>query len=738
MKKLIFLVILNILLFLSVSGQGIKGHVYGIDNNNKKPLPFASVYWKGSQVFVSTDENGAFLIENPVNTNKLIANMVGYISDTIEVNSDKSNGLTPIIFELQNTTNLNEVNVYDNSNGSYHSKMNTIHTQKITSEGLKKLACCNLSESFENNASVDVSYSDAVTGAKQIQLLGLSGSYSQLLTENMPINRGLSSIFGLQYIPGTWMESIQISKGTSSVINGYESITGQINIEYRKPPKSEILHLNLYGNHNGRYEANAYSAKNFSEELGTMLFVHHSGLQNKVDDNDDHFLDTPIGNQTNILNRWMILPRGLFEIQLSLRYLNETRIGGQVDFNEEVDRGLSNRYGSQINSEKLEFYGKVGIPFSREATSIGIQFSASNHNQKGFFGLTNYAGKQLSFHTNAIFQTYVFNTNHTLKAGFSYQADKYSESLSLMNLDRTEMVPGVFSEYTYIIADKLSAIAGIRYDAPENEKAFFTPRLHVKYNLTEESILRFSIGKGYRSAQVIAENIAILSSSKIIVFEEKLKYEEATNYGVNFYQCFDITEKKEIVLNLDFYRTDFIQQTIVDMDRDLQNIYVYNLNGKSYSNSFQGELNFKLIERLDFTTAFRYNDVKITTNDILQDKPLVNKYRGILTLSYSTNHNKWKFDFTNQFNGASRLPEINGNTYRTEIRSKPYYILHAQVTKKFKHFDLYLGAENLTNFTQNNPVIAAENPFSEYFDSSIVWGPIVGRMFYIGARYSLK
>ncbi|MBN2613567.1 MAG: TonB-dependent receptor [Bacteroidales bacterium] len=740
--KILILLLFTYLMTIPVIAQQkqVSGRVVEKDEHgHHTPVPYANVYWEGTTTGVMTGETGNFKIEFPGNqkNSRLIISYVGYANDTIEVPANQNS----IEIVLSHSREIDAVKITSRLGGTYISKLQPLKTEVITTEGLQKLACCNLSESFENNATVDVGFSDAVTGAKHIQMLGLAGVYSQLLAENIPAVRGLSSTYGLTYIPGSWMESVQISKGTSSVVNGYESTTGQINIEFKKPETSDPLFVNLYGSSKLRSEANITAAKQLSERWYTMLLAHGSYLNHKSDENGDSFINTPLSKQVNLYNRWKYDHHEKMESQIGVKFMYESRRGGQMGFSNYDNPASDNLYGIGIDTRNFNIYTKTGFVLpSKPDQSIGIIISGTAHEQDAFYGLNSYFGKQLTVYANVIFQSVFSNTNHKYRTGLSLMADNFTERFKQYGFDREEIVPGAFFEYNYSYLDKLNIIGGVRADYNTFYGAMFTPRLHFRYNTDENLVFRGSAGKGYRSVNIFAENTGILASSRNLVFEEDARLEEAWNFGLNVTKDFPLTYQRKITWSADFYRTLFKNQYVVDLERDVRQVYFYNLNGRSYSNSFQTDLRVEPLQRFEITAAFRVNDVKMTIDDELREKPLVSKYKGLLTLSYSTPFRIWQFDITNQFNGRSRLPGTENNpvVYQRPGFSPPYIIIHAQITKRFKTFDLYAGVENLTGFIQENPIIAADDPFGEYFDASMVWGPLMGRMFYAGLRYSLK
>ena len=736
-KTLVF-----IFIFLIIPGfifaEKIQGYVKTKNENNEKQIPLigVSVFWINTSIGTTTDNNGYFELEKTHETNVLIVAIVGYENDTIQVN--KKTSLLNVL--LTKGYEIEEVTINVGLGGQFNSSLSIQAKQIITESGLNKLPCCNLSESFENNVTVDVTYADAVTGARQIKMLGLDGKYSQILRENLSAVRGLYATYGLGYIPGTWMESVQISKGSATVINGYESTTGQINIELKKPEKSEKLFLNLYANSAGKLESNLTSAFKLNDKVSTMFFLHSSRLDYAYDNNNDGFADMPLMSQYNFINRWKFDNHRKLDGQLGFRFLQDNKNGGQVYFlNNPDDNGSF--YGVGIDTRQYEAFGKLGflIP-GTDHSSFGSTYSLLRHEQNSFFGDKTYSGIQNSFYANFIFQTILKTTQHTLNFGGSIVYDEFDEQYNLTYYKRTEIVPGVFSQYTYIVPDKFSLIAGIRTDFNSLYGVFITPRVHAKYNITHDFVIRTSAGKGYRTANIFAENSAIFLSSRVLVIEEEFKPEEAWNYGINFTRKFHLSDKKEANFNLDFYRTDFVNQLVTDINSDVNEVRFYNLKGQSYSNSFQAEMSIEPIKRLDISTAFRFNDVHVTMDDELIEKPLINKYKGLLTVSYATKFKKWMIDITNQFVGTSNLPDLSENPveFRTDEKSPSYYILHVQITKRFKNLDIYAGAENLTNYTQHNAIIDAENPFGEYFDASMIWGPIDGRRFFVGLRLKLK
>ncbi len=751
MKTFKSLIIILLLSFVTMgfAQNVIEGTVYEKVDGKKQPLPGVNVYWKIANVGTVTDEHGHYSIEIHPTYKCLVFSFVGYNNDTVHHMAE------PQHYDhiMSSPLTLNEVEIAARQKAQYVSTIDPHHIEHITGEALRRCACCSLAESFETNASVDVAYADAVTGAKQIELLGLSGLYTQMMTENMPNFRGLASAFGLGYVPGTWMHGISVSKGTSSVRNGYESISGQINVDFKEPQEdhAERVFVNGFVNSMAMTELNFNTRVNIGERDGLLLLGHVGYNPMKMDGNGDGFLDDPVTSQYSVFLRYNHPNTGHFGCKLGVKALKENRLSGQMDFDPKR-RGETgyDRYGIGISTDRYEAFAKTGFIFDRPETSLGVQQQLTYHKMNSYFGLSDYNARQFSYYANILFDSYIVNDHHKYSVGASYSYDRYDEDQNFLVTTsdiapkhRVEQVPGAFAEYVFSDDHHWTVIGGFRADYNTYyERLFYTPRLHVRFRGHDELAIRLSAGKGYRSPNVLAENSTILASSRVIRFLEKPEMEEAWNFGLNLSKHFDVGEK-EIQLLVDAYRTDFTHQIVLDRDANAHEIRIYNLNGKSYSNCAQIQVDYELFKDFDMSLAFRYTDVKMTINDSLMEKPFVNRYKGLITLSYAPG--TWQFDLITQFNGDSRIPDMSDNataatTEGQNLDRSPFYvIMNAQVTKKLgKHWELYAGGENLTNYKQKHPLVAASEPFGNDFDASMVWGPLSGIRGYVGFRYSLR
>ena len=591
----------------------------------------------------------------------------------------------------------------------------------VNREELFKAACCNLGESFITNPSVDVNYSDAATGAKQIKLLGLSGTYVQMLTENLPNFRGAAAPYALDYVPGPWMSGIQVSKGASSVKNGYESITGQIDVEYLKPDAEEGITLNIYGNSKSRMDANADGNIHLNSKLSTELLLHYQDDYGHHDVNGDGFLDQANVRQWNLQNRWHYRASNyIFHGGISM--MKEKREGGQTEHTSH----LSHLYKIGIETNRYEGYMKHAFILDPEhGTNIALMTNLTMHQLDANYGHKQYYVNQKNAYAQLLFETNL-SKQHNLSAGLSLNHD-------YLTRDEKETTPGIYAQYTYNLNDKVVAMAGLRADHSSLYGTFLTPRFHLKFAPNEIVNIRLSVGKGYRTVWALAENNYLLASGRQLVIDD-MKQEQAWNSGISssFYiPLFGKTLK----FNAEYYHTHFRQQAVVDYDSSPTEIRITNLDGKSYSNTLQLDATYPVVKGLELTAAWRWNDVKCTYGGELMEKPLTSRYKGLITASYKTPLGIWQFDATLQLNGGGRMPTPVDGLWESRFRS--YEQVSAQITRWFRHFSVYVGGENLTGFRQKQPIINATDPWSSTFDPTMVWGPVHGAMFYAGIRVNI-
>ncbi|KKO04780.1 hypothetical protein LCGC14_0080910 [marine sediment metagenome] len=727
------------------SQEKVEGVVFDSEGSNALSLSGANIYWQDSQTGVVTDFDGKFSIPYLKEFDRLIISYVGFESDTLTINEPKS-----IRVNLNPSNELDEVVVQQDRDAiqkAYFSPQNVI---TVNSDELLKAACCNLAESFETNPAIDVNFSDGLTGTKQIQMLGLTSPYLLITQENIPMVRGASQAYGLTFTPGTWIESIQITKGAGSVVNGYESISGQINTELVKPLTDNAVFVNGYANQNGRYELNTHFNKKLTDKLSTGLYIHGNTRTQKEDDNNDGFLDAPLGEQINVMNRWQYqdVETGFVSF-LNVRFLNDEKQVGQVNFNPDTDKFTTNAWGSEINTRRFDTSLKLGYVFPEMPfQSFGFQTAYSFHKQDSYFGFRTYDINHESLYSNLLFNSIIGDTRNKFKTGITFAYDGYDEMVSATDYSREDTSVGAFVEYSYENLEKVSLTAGLRVDNHNRLGTFVTPRFHIRYTPWDRGSLRGSFGRGKRAANIFAENQQLFASARQINIADTggnvygLEPEDAWNYGVSFLQGFNFLNKKGDI-SLDYYITDFKNQIVVDWENS-QEVSFYNLEGESSAKSFQVELNYELLTRLNFRTSYKFYDVSTDYKSGNLQKPLQAQHRFFVNLGYETkakdNGAQWKFDYTLHSMGEMRLPDTSSNEVQYQLGeySSPYNLMNAQITKVFsKTFEMYVGGENLSGKQQNNPVLGANDPFGPNFDTTIVYAPIMGRMFYGGFRFKI-
>ena len=726
------------------SQQLLSGQIKIQEFESKTLIEGANLFWLNTSIGTISDKTGSFKIPMTPKSNQLVISYLGFKTDTLTIKK-------PIrLFHTllpDNNDALDEVTLTQRRKAIQKSYFESQNIIMVSSEELLKAACCNLSESFETNPSIDVNFADALTGTKQIKMLGLSSPYLLISEENIPMVRGASQIYGLTFTPGTWIQSIQITKGAGSVVNGFESIAGQINTEIQKPSSDAPIFINAYTSVNGRQEFNAHFNTKFNEKWSAGSYVHVNQRTQKFDKNADQFLDVPISKQINILNRWQYTDASKGWVGFaSLRFLDDSKQTGSMSFDPKIHKNTTSFWGSEIETKRLDASVKIGYVFPETTyKSFGFQSAYSNHDQDSYFGLRRYEIEHKSFFTNLLFNSIISNTKNKFKTGINFSFDEYNEQVDLIDYQRRDEVVGAFFEYSYDSLDKLSLTAGIRIDSHNRLGTFITPRLHVRYNPWERSVLRASIGSGRKVANIFAENQKLFGTNRLIQVRENggsvygLRPEKAWNYGLSFRQGFTLFEKLGDV-TVDFYRTQFEDQVVVDWEQ-ASHIRFYNLEGSSYANSFQLEIDYVPFRNTALRLAYKNYQVKTTYGTQTLQKPLQPKQRFFANFEYRLENeekgSQWKADWTYHFVGEQRLPSNSRDG--VGFLSKSYGLLNMQITRVFStQFEVYLGGENLGNYKQLNPIVGAENPFGTTFDTSLVYAPIFGKMFYAGLRFKLN
>ena len=732
---------ISLLLFLFVfanlySQEIVKGKVVFEDSGISYPIGGSSIYWQGTQSGTISNDNGEFEIKKIESTNNLVISYIGFKTQIIQIENNRFYNIK-LVYDIENE--LDDVTVTKRRNAVQRSYILPQNVVRISEQELLNAACCNLSESFETNPAIDVNHSDAITGTKQINMLGLKSPYILITEENVPMVRGASQTYGLGFTPGPWIESIQVTKGMGSVVNGFESIVGQINTELKKPLTDIPLLLNLFNSNNGRVELNTQLKSAVSEKISTSFFAHYNKRDQSNDKNSDGFLDKPLQSQINLINRWQYTNavKGLVSF-FNIRVLDDLKKIGQIGSQDDTSK-----WGGRIKTNRFDTSFKLGyvnpnIPYQ----TIGFQLAYNIHDQDSYYGKNIYDINQKSLFSNFLYNSIITNTKNKIKVGINYSFDAYDEFVYGSAINRTDKSFASFIEYSYDNLNNLNLVLGLRYDIHNNIGSFFTPRLHLRYLLNDNLSIKGSYGKGRKIANVFAENQQIFFTNRVIQNKSFSNYlyglnpELATNYG------FSIDQKLSFFggqgnLIFDYYSTRFDNKVVIDFEKFGEFNFYNSIFGDSVSNSTQLEFMFSK-NNWNLTAAYKTYDVNNFYKDGLKEKPLQPK--NIVFFNYGIESNRvgeklWKFNFTYNRLGKQRLMQ---NTRDREIYAEPHYSINSQITRVFSNkFEVYLGGENINNFKQDNPIIMASDPYSKDFDASIIHGPIFGSTYYMGLRFKI-
>ena len=734
-----------------------------------RPLVGATVQWLGTAIGTVTKANGVFLLPHTDASRRLVVSYVGYRRDTMEIATEQEH----IDIVLKNELTLSAIQV-EGSNTVTITNV-TAKTEKLTAQTLEKSACCSLSEAFEKSASVEVSYSDGASGARQITLLGLRSIYSQMLIENVPTHRGLGSVYATDMVPGPFLESISISKGAASVTTGHEGMTGLINLEYKQPDVREPLFVNLYANHLGRYEANVLSTQQWNDEVSSAIMLHGRTFKTRRDENGDGFLDMPLFDQFNTTARVRYSDDKL-ELQAFVRAVRDTRESGQfLDTPHEFNVP---HFAINARTERYEFYTKTGLlnPFDGALKSLALIVSGSQHHlglktgndnftEQGFLPFYRVLGhgaddavqnREYSGYQGTVSARLIavkeFDDESKLTVGLSNTFDNITDRLSIQKWGihsrdsmqyggtRQENVVGAFAEYSFSLMNDLNVIAGLRADHHSLFGTTVTPRLHARYNFSETTSLRASAGSGWRSAVVIGENISSWMNNRTIQLDNAIRPERSWNYGVSFTTVLDLAGLP-VSIDAEVYRTVFGNQVVADMDQSTRVLALGNVQGESFSNSAMLQLGTTLFDRVEMNFAYRYIDARTTTGigatQALRDRMLISPHRLLATASYATEDKGWQLDATISYNSSGRVPSTADNPIAHQIadRFEGYTLISGQITKRFEKFDVYGGVENALNTLAVNHIINGHNPWALHYEAGLAAGPFDNRTFYMGIRW---
>lgn len=733
-------VLFLILVVATAFGQHITGIVTDIMG---KPLVGANIKWENHPIGAVTTTDGTFEIQDIVDSTRILyISYVGFLTEKIIVKN-----ITHWEVQLIEDATLQEVNI--TAKGSATRFANDVAKVEVLGvREIQRAACCSLAGCFSTNSNVEANVTNVVTDAKELRILGLSGVYNQVLVDGLPLIQGLAYPYGPNSYPGTMIEKIFVTKGANSVLQGFESISGQINMEFHQPESAPTLFLNAFANSFGETQYNVnYMVKKPS--WSNLSIAHLTTPATNIDRDKDGFRDIVRTNRISLYNRWSYdnPDKPKWRTYIAVRYLNENREGGLTSFDRKIHRGTSSIYGQNVHMHHGDITTKTNFILN-EKTSIIMLNSAFLHEQESYFGVKHYLGKQFNLTSTLYVDYYYGSQNHNLKAGVSHRHNRLREDVQFLEpmpfLDYEGQyltdydIPGLFVENKLTIS-KFTILTGLRYDHFGSFGWKLTPRLLVRAHLSDDTDIRFNIGKGYRIAHIFSENSSLLAGNRSLQLANDLAPEEAINTGLNFIQNFKWNDIS-ITLSGDAYLTFFQNQIFPDFDKKINTAIVSNFFGRSISNSYQLENKWIFSQQFDIKVAYNYLEVYRVNEGVREQLPFVPTHKWSANTSYSLPNDKWQFDMTYRWIGSKRLPSTSDypEQYRLPSTSPSYSQIDFQITRRWKVFQIYGGIENIFDFRQQFPILGYDQPFSEYFDPAFNWGPTKGREFYLGVRYSLK
>ncbi len=733
MKIKYFLFFLFGVVLLAPSFAQLHGFVRGVNVSDTVALNGAKIKLLHAKKATFSDSEGKFeLYLGKRFPDTLLILSAGYRPDTILLSEkDRFGAISIVLFSDQ----LQPEVLVERKAGNGTMKISIAQVERISNSELRRAACCNLSESFETNASVDVNLTDAVSGARKIQLLGLDGVYTQFQLENVPFLRGLETAFGMQSFSGIWLDGIQISKGTGSVVNGHESMAGLINLSVKNPFESDRFLVNVYGNRFGRGEMNAILSHKINERWATSLLLNGAINQTVIDENRDGFLDLPQFKNVSALNKWQFNGERM-EAQFSVYGYYDDRFAGQSPFSPALVP-----FHMALTNQHLEATAKTGFFGSHPGESLGIINHVKVHRTGGYFGGNTIGGQRISsgeekrYYVSINYDRSSADGKHTLKSGVSTTLLDITQQAGISILQRKEITTGPFAEYSLLL-NRLSVQSGVRLDYHSLFGWFFVPRIHAKYALTPKTDLRITGGKGWRVPNFLIENNSLMASNRVWVLPlEGVLPEISWNVGGSIASEFQVFKRKA-TLTLDGYYTWFERQLNIDRDVSQAAIVFSYIENQSTALACQAEIDWVLSKQFNLKGAYKFLSVQSIYDGTMQQQAMIPTHRLLFTTSWTSKNKRVQADLTANIVGPMRMPH---NHSAAGMAFSPWYpYLFGQVSYQWKKIKVYIGLENILNVKQPNPIISAQDPQDPSFDATMVWGPITGINVYGGLTYQLK
>ena len=729
---------------------------YGLEN-----LPYVNIYIQNTKLGTSSNEDGYYQIKNiPSGTYKIVVSSLGYKTKTTEITFNKNENEKIIQnFSLVSDNSLDEIVVSGNLRPVSKSA-SSVSVDVYSKSFFKKNPTPSIFESLQNVNGVRPQLNCNVCNTGDIHINGLEGPYTFVLIDGMPIVSGLSTVYGLTGIPQALIQRVEVVKGPASTLYGSEAVGGIINIITKKPSNSPMLFVDSFSSSWEEINTDIGFKYNVSKKIQGLLGINYFNYQNIIDNNNDNFTDLTLQNRISIFNKLNIERRNNKLFTVAFRYVYEDRWGGETNWNKSF-RGTDLVYGESIYTSRWETFGTYELPTTE---NIRLQFSANGHHQDSFYGTDSYKADQLIAFGQLIYNKKI-KKKHDLLFGIAYRYTTYddntfatSESDGETNKPSVIHLPGVFLQDEISLTKEHKLLIGARYDYNSLHGTIFSPRVNYKWNSkNNKNILRFSIGNGFRVANIFTEDHAALSGAREVVFEGKLSPEKSWNTNVNFVKKISINNTL-ISLDASGFYTHFNNRILPDYETDPNKIIYANLNGFSVSKglSLNSDISFPL--GLTMNIGATLMDVSINENNIKKRQLLTESFSGVWSISYNLKKSRIKIDYTGNLYGPMKLPLLSELDPRRG-ESPWFSIQNIQITKNIgTSWEMYGGIKNILNFTPANNSIArsfdpfdsgvdfnsngeaiatTNNPYALTFDPSYVYASNQGIRGFLGLRYTI-
>ncbi len=744
------------------SQSSIEGYV----NCDNKPTEFAKVYLEGTQYGSLTDISGCYLIENvPSGKYKLIVSTIDNVREERSVHIKDNTQVTVDFDVFSKTSELDEM-VVSGTMKEVSKLESAVPVEVYTASFFQCNPTPSVFDALQNINGVRPQLNCNICSTGDVHINGLEGPYTMILIDGMPIVSGLSTVYGLSGIPQSLIDRVEVVKGPASTLYGSEAVGGLINIITKKPTSAPLVSSDVFATTWGELNADIAGKFKAGKKAQSLIGVNYYNYSVPMDKNDDGFTDVTLQNRISVFNKWNFDRKDNRLFSIAARYVYEDRWGGEMNWTKKF-RGGDSIYGESIYTKRWELFGAYQLPIKENIT---FQFSANGHDQNSVYGNLSYNAQQYiafsqltwskEFHRNdllvgATFRYTYYDDNTPATATF--------DTLGIgKNMPSNTHLPGVFIQDEISINENNKILLGLRYDYNSIHGSIFTPRLNYKWNSrNKKNILRFSIGNGYRVANIFTEDHAALTGSRKVEFLEDLHPETSWNGNINFVK--QLVSKNGLFFGLDgtvFY-TYFNNKIIADYDTDPNKIIYDNLDGFAVSQGIS--LNFDVSYKgLKMLLGATYMDVYSVENKVKTQQLFTEHFTGVWSVGYTFSKIDLSIDYTGNVYGPMRLPLLSAEDPRSEM-SPWWSIQNIQITKKFKHgIEVYGGVKNLLNWTPNkgNPfiiarsndpfdknvqfdsngqaLVTADNPYGLTFDPSYVYGPNQGIRGFLGIRYSFK